>query len=76
MRLLLPHRAYTRKQFQKHVKVINKLRNRIAHHEPILSFDVSTTHKDMLDIVEAACPETMRWVKHYSTVNHKRTLII
>ncbi|MDR2243447.1 Abi family protein [Providencia sp. PROV188] len=69
MKVLTPHHITTRKEFQKIIKNINKLRNRIAHYEPIHDLDISTLHSQVIDVINWISLETSRWVKHYSTVN-------
>jgi hypothetical protein len=66
---LLPNENWARKHFQSLVKAINKFRNRIAHHEPIIGMDISKIHSDILTILKACCIPTTDWVKHHSTVN-------
>lgn len=59
----------TRKSFQNKIKVINKFRNRVAHHEPIHTVDVSSMHKDILYTISIISIDMHDWVKFYSTVN-------
>jgi hypothetical protein len=66
---LLPNIHCSRSKFQNLVKNTNKLRNRIAHYEPIHKEDVSSLHTKILNIIEAASNETFKWTKHHSSVN-------
>lgn len=59
----------TRRDLQRAVKALNDFRNRIAHHEPIHSLDVSIQHSKILDTISLFSLETSSWVKHHSTVN-------
>lgn len=69
MGLLLPNKHKTRRDFQKDVKALNKFRNRIAHHEPIHSLDITSLHSEILAVLEGLCTNTYLWVKHFSTIN-------
>ncbi|MGO8311182.1 hypothetical protein ACC797_11920 [Rhizobium ruizarguesonis] len=57
-----------RERIQKLVKRINKLRNRIAHHEPVHA----EHHRSKLDstgtILDFVCMDTRRWVDMHMTV--------
>lgn len=66
---LLPNTHYSRKDFQNIVKDINKLRNRIAHYEPIHKKNVSSLHTKILNTIKAASNETFEWTKHHSSMN-------
>lgn len=46
------------------------LRNRIAHHEPILQRDLLADHDEILWVLGRLSPEMEAWVKHYSRVLH------
>ena len=47
---------------------LRTLRNRIAHHEPILQRDLRVDHEKILWILEMLSPETAAWVAHHSRV--------
>lgn len=66
----LPHapKGTTRAGVQKLVRNINHLRNRIAHHEPLLHQPVRTIHADIVDLTGLISPVMSRWLKHFSTV--------
>lgn len=66
---LLPNSHYSRSKFQNVVRDINRLRNRIAHYEPIHKEDVSSLHTQILNTIKAASNETFKWTKHHSSVN-------
>lgn len=45
---------------------IRRLRNRIAHHEPIFTRDVAQDHADALEAIGWMCIDTMAWTAHHS----------
>jgi len=69
MKRLLPNISVTRKFLQKLVVQINKIRNRIAHHEPILDLNVSKIHQDIVDVVSYRSQDTANWLSAHSTVD-------
>lgn len=50
-----------RKNLSSRLHIIRTLRNRIAHHEPILFFNLPQHHKDMLQIIGWLSPEAEAW---------------
>lgn len=48
---------------------LRTLRNRIAHHEPIIQRRLLEDHDRMMNLLERMCPETWQWV-----ASHDRTL--
>ena len=60
--------GWDRTHVQDLVKAIGTLRNRIAHHEPILNHDLDVRHKRILSLIEMRCPVTAYWTKQHSTV--------
>lgn len=56
LRTVLPHlpAGEGRHEAQARVREINRFRNRIAHHEPILKADATATHKGILDLARPA----------------------
>jgi len=58
-----------RLNIQQLVKLINKFRNRVAHHEPILDMNVNDIYSKILDLMSLRCVETAKWVKHYTTLS-------
>lgn len=57
-----------RKDIQDLVKTINAFRNRVAHHEPILDYNVTDMHSKIVKLVALKCADTAGWMKHFSTV--------
>ncbi|HIF9225888.1 TPA: Abi family protein [Photobacterium damselae] len=66
---ILPNEHFTLNDFRKLVVDINYLRNRIAHHEPILNINASNTHSNILRVIKSVCVKTENWVKCHSTLN-------
>ncbi|SFP23171.1 Abi-like protein [Cohaesibacter marisflavi] len=58
-----------RRQIQTLVKEINRLRNRVAHYEPILDLNVPDLQSKMIKLVELRCKITADWMRHHSTVS-------
>lgn len=69
MSILLPNTSKIRKEFEKVVRDINDLRNRIAHYEPIHKQNLSQMHADIITTLSWLSTDISHWVKHYSTVN-------
>ena len=57
-----------RRHIQALAREINRLRNRVAHHEPLLGEDVSALHGKMIELVKLRCPVTSNWMRRHSTV--------
>lgn len=55
-----------RKQIHKVLNAIRRLRNRVAHHEPILHRDLRADHRDILALISWMCPQTSEWVRAQS----------
>ena len=58
-----------RHEIQVLVREINRLRNRVAHHEPILDINVPELHSKIIKLVELRCQVTAGWMRHHSTVS-------
>lgn len=58
----------SRADVQSLVREINRLRNRVAHHEPVLDLNVPDLHSKIAEVVGYRCAETARWMRHHSTV--------
>lgn len=50
------------------VRNVKNLRNRIAHHEPILRVNHSAMHTNILRVIRFRCPQTANWVSQHSRV--------
>ncbi len=58
-----PRRTLQRTTAHQRLDEIRKLRNRIAHHEPILSRPLQKDFNRILDTVAWICPITARWIR-------------
>ncbi len=69
LRGAFPHRAsLTRKQAHRSLNALRRLRNRIAHHEPIFKRNLREDHKQILEIAGWMSPATRAWIEHHSRV--------
>lgn len=59
-------KGLTRKALIKPLTPIRVLRNRIAHHEPILSWNLPMHHKSMLEITRWLSPAAYAWNEYHS----------
>jgi hypothetical protein len=57
---------FIRKDAHKALDEIRFLRNRIAHHEPILQRRLPEEHQLILTVIQWFCSETASWVGHHS----------
>ncbi len=55
-----------RKDIQKTLNAIRRLRNRIAHHEPILERNLKSDYLAVIKVLGWICPDTATWVNHHS----------
>ncbi|WP_139199062.1 Abi family protein [Pseudomonas panipatensis] len=69
MRKLFPNNpTLTRASFHPVISRMNWVRNRIAHHEQILSLNCSQEHQTILDVVSYRSHDAADWLKCHSTV--------
>ena len=61
-----PCRTLQRTEAHQRLDGIRKLRNRIAHHEPILSRPLERDFHRILDTTAWVCPVTSRWIRSTS----------
>ncbi|GIH06751.1 hypothetical protein Rhe02_48180 [Rhizocola hellebori] len=62
-----PHlRPQQRAELAEPVERLHRLRNRVAHHEPIHLRDLVADHHDMMVVLEAICPHTHSWARRLS----------
>jgi hypothetical protein len=54
--------AQTRALVYSELEQIRKLRNRIAHHEPIFKRNLATDFQKIYDLIAARCPITAAWM--------------
>lgn len=57
---------FLRKQAHAALDEIRLLRNRVAHHEPILQRPLAEEHRLILNSIGWLCATTAEWVAHYS----------
>lgn len=57
---------FLRKQAHAALDEIRLLRNRVAHHEPVLHRGTSEEHRLILDSIGWLCATTAEWVAHHS----------
>jgi hypothetical protein len=57
-----------RKPVYYRLTVLNELRNRIAHHEPIHTQRLETLHNELLTVLDWIKPTYRKWVEQQSTV--------
>jgi len=64
LRKAFPHRPHgqERNAVHKAVNAIRRLRNRVAHHEPILHRKLDEDHDLVLKLISWCCPNTSTWV--------------
>jgi hypothetical protein len=53
----------SRSQVFDQLESVRKLRNRIAHHEPILKMDLPTRYSEVLQALSWICPISAEWVR-------------
>ena len=70
LRGVFAHRAtLTRRQAHRPLDALRILRNRIAHHEPVFTRDLTEDHERILDVTDWISPATRTWIKHHSRVS-------
>ncbi len=69
LRNAFPHRGDRgRKYVHSLLEDIRKLRNRIAHHEPIWAAPLDAIHDSMLELAAMIDPDVRTYIEHYSRV--------
>ena len=69
LRRAFPHRtALSRRQAYKPLNNLRKLRNRIAHHEPIFERRLLDDHQRILDVTGWISPAARTWIERHSRV--------
>ena len=67
-RAFVSSEALTRRHVHSELDDLRKLRNRIAHHEPIFRRDLASDYARILDALGWISPEVAAWVQHQSRV--------
>lgn len=62
------HARVRRDEVHRHLDHLRRLRNRIAHHEPIFGRHLAADHDSLLRVVGWICPTTRDWIAHHSRV--------
>ncbi|MFI3902602.1 hypothetical protein [Ochrobactrum sp. S1502_03] len=57
------NQSLTRKKLNRDLTPLRNLRNRIAHHEPILSWNLLKHYENGMIIIQALSPDAHQWVK-------------
>ncbi len=68
---IFPRRPVQRAQVQARLNSIRKLRNRVAHHEPILSRPLQKDVNQIFDTISWMSPITARWVRGNSSFDER-----
>jgi hypothetical protein len=68
---IFPRRPVQRSGVQLRLNSIRKLRNRIAHHEPILSRPLQKDVNQIFDMLTWISPVTARWVRNNSSFEER-----
>ena len=69
LRRAFPHRSpLTRKQAHRPLNDLRRLRNRIAHHEPIFARGLLADHQRILDVTGWISPSARSWIEGHSRV--------
>ncbi len=64
-----PHRTrLNRRQAHRPLDRLRDLRNRIAHHEPIFERNLTSDHRQIVDVAGWISPTIQAWIEHYSQV--------
>jgi hypothetical protein len=72
LNIVLPNlpRGEKRHDVQGALREINRFRNRIAHHEPILDLNAVDVMARIKTVVGYRCAVTEAWMRHHSTIAH------
>lgn len=58
-----------RERIYRDLETIRRVRNRVAHHEPIFTRDLQSDLNRMLELIELRSPETAVWVRQLEDVS-------
>lgn len=72
LNIVFPHARppVGRHEVQGLARSINRFRNRVAHHEPILDQNVGDLQAKIVELIALRCPETAAWTRHHTTIGH------
>lgn len=66
--LAFPYLVGPRRELHRKQESLRKLRNRIAHHEPIFARDLAADHDRLVSVLSAISPAAVTWVQNNSRV--------
>jgi hypothetical protein len=66
-----PHKRLGHRVAYARLEAIRKLRNRVAHHEPILNRDLEQDYRDIIETVSWICPTTALWLRHTASFEER-----
>jgi hypothetical protein len=58
-----------RRLLHEQLTAVRKLRNRVAHHEPIFAYEISAEYRRISKIISWRSPETACWLSSIETVS-------
>ncbi len=62
-----PHaRRLKRSEVHGRFNMIRRLRNRVAHHEPVHRRELKRDHHEIIEAIGWICPHTAAWTAHHS----------
>ncbi|MCL2788989.1 MAG: hypothetical protein FWD59_10965 [Micrococcales bacterium] len=61
-----PHLTLQRRDLHRDLERMRRLRNRVAHHEPVFARDLAEDHAKVLSALDAISPAVARWVENDS----------
>lgn len=67
LRPLFQQQSLKQKHIAQKLYVLRRLRNRVAHYEPILHLPLNTYMQDLLTLLQWLAPETATWVVSHTT---------
>ncbi len=60
--------GHPRREVQRRLNSLRQLRNRIAHHEPIVGWDLNRDHDDLLEALGWIASDVRAWVERHSNL--------
>ena len=55
--------AVTREKLLERCNKIRALRNRISHHETLITRDITRDYSETVELLQWICPETAKWIR-------------
>lgn len=69
LRYGFPHGSIVRKDLTQRMRLLQRFRNRVAHHDCLLNQDIGQRADDMLTITGWIDPDAQRWLREHSCVH-------